>query len=69
MEGNYIATATATKTSKMDFMQGNLYQLIVEITRDEPDVEILEQIVSRDASLTYALPKLKTCQEDTHLKC
>ena len=58
VEGNYIATATATKTSKMDFMQGNLYQLIVEITRDEPDVEILEQIVSRDASLTYALLKM-----------
>ncbi len=58
VEGNYNATATATKTSKMDFMQGNLYQLIVEITRDEPDVEILEQIVSRDASLTYALLKM-----------
>lgn len=58
VEGNYIATATATKASKMDFMQGNLYQLIVEITRDEPDVEMLEQIVSRDASLTYALLKM-----------
>lgn len=58
VEGNYIATATATKVSKMDFMQGNLYQLIVEITRDEPDVEVLEQIVTRDAALTYALLKM-----------
>lgn len=58
VEGNYISTATTTKTSKMDFMQGNLYQLIIEITRDEPDVEILEEIVSRDASLTYALLKM-----------
>lgn len=58
VEGNYIATATMTKASKMDFMQGNLYQLIIEITKDEPDIEVLEEIVSRDAALTYALLKM-----------
>jgi EAL and modified HD-GYP domain-containing signal transduction protein len=58
VEGNYISTATMTKTSKMDFMQGNLYQLIMEITKDEPDIEMLEEIVRRDASLTYALLKM-----------
>ena len=47
-----------TKTSKMDFMEGNLYQLIIEITKDEPDVEVLEETISRDASLTYALLKM-----------
>lgn len=58
VEGNYISTATMTKTSKMDFMQGNLYQLIMEITKDEPDIEMMEEIVRRDASLTYALLKM-----------
>ncbi len=58
VEGNYVSGATATKASKMDFMQGNLYQLIVEITKEEPDVEILEDIIIRDASLTYALLKM-----------
>lgn len=58
VEGNYISSMTATKTSKMDFMQGNLYQLIVEITKEEPDVKILEEIITRDASLTYALLKM-----------
>lgn len=58
VEGNYVSSATATKDSKMDFMQGNLYQLIVEITKEEPDVEILEEIITRDASLTYALLKM-----------
>ncbi len=58
VEGNYISTATVTKTSKMDFMQGNLYQLIMEITKDEPDLLTLEDIISRDASLTYALLKM-----------
>lgn len=58
VEGNYISSAMRTKTSKMDFLQGNLYQLIIEITKEEPDVEVLEEIVSRDASLTYALLKM-----------
>ncbi len=58
VEGNYISNTTATKTSKMDFMQGNLYQLIVEITKEEPDVKILEEIIARDASLSYALLKM-----------
>lgn len=58
VEGNYISSITATKTSKLDFMQGNLYQLIVEITKEEPDVKILEEIISRDAALTYALLKM-----------
>ena len=42
----------------MDFMQGNLYQLIMEITKEEPDVEMLEEIIARDASLSYALLKM-----------
>ncbi len=58
VEGSYIADDMITKTSKMEYLQGNLYQLIMEITKDEPDVEVLEEIVSRDASLTYALLKM-----------
>ena len=58
VEGNYISGSAITKTSRMDFMEGNLYQLIIEITKDEPDVEILEEIITRDASLTYALLKM-----------
>nr|WP_300885017.1 HDOD domain-containing protein [uncultured Schaedlerella sp.] len=58
VEGNFISSATTTKASKMDFMQGNLYQLIMEITKEEPDVEMLEEIIARDASLSYALLKM-----------
>ncbi len=58
VEGNYISNATVSKTSKMDFMQGNLYQLIIEITKEEPDVKTLEEIITRDASLSYALLKM-----------
>ena len=58
VEGNYISDRMTAKTGKMDFMQGNLYQLIVEITKDEPDIGQLEEIITRDASLTYALLKM-----------
>ena len=58
VEGNYISDTMITKTSKMEYLQGNLYQLIVEITKEEPDIEMLEQIISRDAALTYALLKM-----------
>ena len=58
VEGNYISNEMITKTSKMEYLQGNLYQLIIELTKDEPDIEVVEEIVSRDVSLTYALLKM-----------
>lgn len=58
VEGNYISDAMITKTSKLEYMQGNLYQLIVEVTKDEPDTEKLEEIISRDVALTYAILKM-----------
>ncbi len=58
VEGSYIADATITKTSKIEYLQGNLYHLLIEVTKDEPDMEFLEEIVSRDASLTYSLLKM-----------
>lgn len=58
VEGSYISDKMITKTSKMEYLQGNLYQLIMEVTKDEPDIEILENIISRDVTLTYALLKM-----------
>lgn len=58
VEGNYISDTMITKTSKVEYLQGNLYQLIMEITKDDPDTERLETIIGRDASLTYALLKM-----------
>lgn len=58
VEGNYISDRMITKTSKMEYLQGNLYQLIMEITKDEPNTERLEMIIGRDVGLTYALLKM-----------
>ena len=58
VEGSYISHEVTTKANKIDFLQGNFYQLIMEITKDEPNIEVLEEIISRDASLTYSLLKM-----------
>ena len=58
VEGAYISDTAVEKTGKMEYLQGNLYQLILEVTKDEPDMELMEQIISRDAALTYALLKM-----------
>lgn len=58
VEGSYISEKHTGKINKLEYLQGNLYQLIVEVMRDEPDVEIIESIISRDASLSYALLKM-----------
>ncbi len=58
LEGNYIETAMITKSSKMDYLEGNFFQLVVEVTKDEPDVEKIEMIISRDAALSYSILKM-----------
>ena len=58
MEGNYIAETLMTKANKIDYLQGNFFQLVGAISKDEPDMDELEEIISRDAGLTYALLKM-----------
>ena len=40
------------------YLQSNFFRLMVAVTRDEPDVEEIEQIISVDATLTYGLLKM-----------
>ncbi len=58
LEGNYIARTLVTKVDKVSYMKGNFFQLLVEVSKPEPDVAEIEQIVSRDAGLTFTLLKL-----------
>lgn len=58
LEGGYIAETLTTKADKITYMQGNFFQLVVAVAKDEPDMAEIEEIVSRDAGLTYALLKL-----------
>lgn len=58
VEGNYIAGSTLTKYKKMDYLEGNFYQLVVEVSKDEADIDVIEHIISRDTALVYGLLKV-----------
>lgn len=58
LEGNYIARTLVTKVDKITYVKGNFFQLLTEMLESEPDVSKIEEIVSRDAGLTFALLKL-----------
>lgn len=58
IEGHYMSEVLKRRSGKMDYLQGNFFQLVVEVTKDEPDVEEIETIIARDASLSFALLKL-----------
>ncbi len=58
LEGGYIANTMITKVDKVEYMQGNFFQLVIAVSKDEPDFAAVEEIISRDAGLTYALLRL-----------
>ena len=58
LEGNYMANTMVSKVDKVEYMQGNFFQLVIAVSKDEPDFVEVEEIISRDAGLTYALLRL-----------
>ena len=55
LEGPYVAAKLTTKAHSSAYIQSNFFQLMVAVTRDEPNVEEIEQLIAADASLTYGL--------------
>ncbi len=58
LEGSYVAEKLATKAHTSGYLQSNFFRLMVAVTRDEPDVEEIEQIISMDATLSYGLLRM-----------
>ena len=58
LEGPYVAAKLTTKAHSSAYIQSNFFQLMVAVTRDEPNVEEIEQLIAADASLTYGLLKM-----------
>lgn len=58
MEGTCVAEKLTTKAHSSGYLQSNFFRLIMAISRDEPNVEEIEQIISVDATLTYGLLKM-----------
>ena len=55
LEGTFVAEKLASPAFSSGFLQSSFFRLMVAVTRDEPDVDEIEQIISVDATLTYAL--------------
>ena len=55
LEGPAVAERLATKAHNGGYLQSSFFRLMIAVTRDEPDMAEIEQIISADASLTYAL--------------
>ncbi len=58
LEGSYVAEKLATKAHTSGYLQSNFFRLMVAVTRDEPDVEEIEKIISMDATLSYGLLRM-----------
>lgn len=57
-EGIYVAERMTTKAHSGAYLQSNFFRLMVALTREEPDVEEIEQLIAADASLTFGLLKM-----------
>jgi len=58
LEGPYVAEQMTTRVHSSAYLQSSFFRLMVAITRDEPDVDEIERLISMDASLTYNLLKM-----------
>ncbi len=57
-QGGYIAKRRTSKTHRFDHMQSNFFQLMIAVTKDDPDVDEITKIISRDVTLAFSLMKL-----------
>jgi len=58
LEGSYVAEKMATVAHTSGYLQSNFFRLMVAVTKDEPDVEEIERIISMDATLSYGLLRM-----------
>lgn len=58
MQGSAVAESMYTTVPQVEHLQSNFFQLIIAITKEEPDVDEIASIISRDVTLTFSLLKL-----------
>lgn len=58
LQGAYIAETISQKVHRMEYLQSNFFQLVVAVTKEDADMDEIEEIISRDAALTYAILKM-----------
>ena len=57
-QGTYVAEQKTQKVRRTDHMQSNFFQLMIAVTKDEPDTTEIANIISRDVTLAFSLIKL-----------
>ena len=58
LEGPYVAEKLKTVAHSGSYLQSTFFRLMVAVTKEEPDVQEIEQIIAMDASLTYGILKM-----------
>lgn len=58
MQGSFVADKLANKVHQSAYLRSNFFRLVVAVTKEEPDIQEIEQIVSTDVTLTYSLLKI-----------
>lgn len=58
LEGTYVAQKMATKAHTSGYLQSNFFRLMVAVTKDEPDLDEIVELISVDATLTYGLLRM-----------
>ncbi|MDR0946649.1 MAG: HDOD domain-containing protein [Ruminococcus sp.] len=57
-QGPFVSEKLPATIKKTNYLQSNFFLLMCAITKDEPDIDEIESIVSRDVSLTFSLLRL-----------
>ena len=58
LEGEAVAAKLASQAHDSSYLQSSFFRLLIAVSKDEPDIDEIEQIISMDATLTYALLRL-----------
>ncbi len=58
MQGNYVSDKLANKVHQSGYLRSNFFRLVVAVTKEEPDIHEIEEIISADVTLTYSLLKI-----------
>lgn len=58
VEGPYVAEKMTTKVKSSAYLESNFFRLMIEVTKDEPNLDEIERLIYMDASLSYGLLRL-----------
>jgi len=57
-QGSSVAEPKKVRMRRTDYLQSNFFQLMIAITKDEPNMDEIAAIISRDVTLAFSLIKL-----------